>query len=64
MELKHNMMVFLFFHCKLNTEYPDKYDKNKWYFVAKYAWPLFVFAFLITAKLYSFYWHLRCQSMN
>lgn len=42
MDLKHNMIVFIFIRCKLNMEYQDKCGKNKCNIAAKYAWPLFV----------------------
>lgn len=43
MDLKHNMMVFICLHCKLNMAYLDKCNKNKCNCAAKYAWSLFVF---------------------
>lgn len=43
MDLKKNMMVFIFLHCKPNMGNPYKCGKNKCNFAAKYAWPLFVF---------------------
>lgn len=39
----HNMMVSICLYCKLNMAYPDKCNKNKWNFAAKYVWFLFVF---------------------